>query len=62
MLDHALPDIESWTLLFSNNGLPVLRVTKRRLEEMRADLDHVDARELARLILQDPIIDRTSVV
>ena len=56
MLDHALPDIESWTLLFSNNGLPILRVTKRRLEEMRADLDRVDARELARLILQDPIM------
>ena len=56
MLDHALPDIDSWTLLFSNNGLPVLRVTKRRLEEMRADLDRVDARELARLILQDPIM------
>ncbi|HLO64081.1 MAG TPA: HDOD domain-containing protein, partial [Azonexus sp.] len=56
MLDHALPDIESWTLLFSNNGLPILRVTKRRLEEMRANLDRVDARELARLILQDPIM------
>ncbi|MBS1139557.1 MAG: hypothetical protein H6R13_1010 [Proteobacteria bacterium] len=56
MLDHPLPDIDAWTLLFSNNGLPVLRVTKRRLEEMRADLDRVDARELARLILQDPIM------
>ena len=56
MLDHALPDIDSWTLLFSNNGLPILRVTKRRLEEMRADLDRVDARELARLVLQDPIM------
>jgi len=56
MLDHPLPDIDSWTLFFSNNGLPVLRVTKRRIEEMRADLDHVDARELARLILQDPIM------
>lgn len=56
MLDHPLPDIDSWTLFFSNNGLPVLRVTKRRLEEMRADLDRVDARELARLILQDPIM------
>lgn len=56
MLDHPLPDIESWTLLFSNNSLPVLRVTKRRIEEMRADLDRVDARELARLILQDPIM------
>lgn len=56
MLDHPLPDIDSWTLLFSNNALPVLRVTKRRIEEMRADLDRVDARELARLILQDPIM------
>lgn len=56
MLDHPLPDIDAWTLLFSNNGLPVLRVTKRRIEEMRADLDRVDARELARLILQDPIM------
>ena len=56
MLDHPLPDIDSWTLLFSSNSLPVLRVTKRRLEEMRADLDHVDARELAHIILQDPIM------
>lgn len=56
MLDHPLPDIDSWTLLFSNNALPVLRVTRRRIEEMRADLDRVDARELARLILQDPIM------
>lgn len=56
MLEHALPDIDSWTLLFSNNGLPILRVTKRRLDEMRTDLDRVDVRELARLILQDPIM------
>ncbi|MBS1144508.1 MAG: hypothetical protein H6R14_1914 [Proteobacteria bacterium] len=56
MLDHPLPDLDAWSLFFSNNGLPVLRVTKRRIEEMRADLDRVDARELARLILQDPIM------
>ncbi len=56
MLDHPLPDIDSWALFFSNNGLPVLRVTKRRIEEMRTNLDCVDARELARLILQDPIM------
>jgi HD-like signal output (HDOD) protein len=56
MLDHPLPDLDAWALFFSNNGLPVLRVTKRRIEEMRADLDRVDARELARLILQDPIM------
>jgi len=56
MLDHPLPDLDAWSLLFSNNGLPVLRVTKRRIEEMRTNLDRVDTRELARLILQDPIM------
>jgi len=56
MIDHPLPDQDAWVLLFSNNSMPVLRVTKRRLEEMRADIDNVDARELARVILQDPIM------
>ena len=56
MLDHPLPDIDSWVLLFSNNSLPVLRVTKRHLEEMRENIDRVDARELAKVILQDPIM------
>src|SRR5574343_2027102 len=56
MLDHALPDIESWVLLFNSNSLPVLRITKRRIDEMRSNLDRVDARELARVILQDPIM------
>jgi HD-like signal output (HDOD) protein len=56
MLDHPLQDIDAWILLFSNNSLPVLRVTKRHLEAMREDIDHVDARELARVILQDPIM------
>ena len=56
MLDHPLPDIDAWVLLFNSNSLPVLRITKRRLDEMRANLDRVDARELARVILQDPIM------
>lgn len=56
MLDHPLPDIDSWVLLFNNNSLPILRITKRRIEEMRANLDRVDARELAHLILQDPVM------
>lgn len=56
MIDQPLPDIDAWVLLFSESSLPVLRVTKRRLTEMQADLDRVDARELARVILQDPIM------
>lgn len=56
MLDHPLPEIDDWLVLFSNNSLPVLRVTKRRLDEMRENIDRVDARELAHVILQDPIM------
>lgn len=56
MLDHPLPEIDDWVVLFSNNSLPVLRITKRRLDDMRKNLDRVDARELAHVILQDPIM------
>jgi HD-like signal output (HDOD) protein len=56
MIDAPLPDRDAWVLLFSNNSLPVLRATRRRLDEMRADLDTLDARELAQLILRDPIM------
>lgn len=56
MLEHPLQDTDAWLLLFGNNSLPVLRHTKRRLDEMSADLDRVDARQLAHVILQDPIM------
>ncbi|MDR2186825.1 MAG: HDOD domain-containing protein [Azonexus sp.] len=56
MIDHPLPDTDAWVVLFSNNSLPVLRATRRRLDEMRADLSRVDTRELARLILRDPMM------
>lgn len=56
MLDHPLQDIETWILLFSNNSLPVLRITKQKLNKMRQNIDAVDARELAHIVLQDPIM------
>ncbi len=56
MLDHPLQDTETWVLLFSSNSLPVLRITKQRIEEMRQDMDNVKARELASIIQQDPIM------
>ena len=56
MLEHPLPILEDWVLLFTNNSLPVLRLTRRRLDDMRADIDRVDARDLAKVILQDPIM------
>ncbi len=56
MLDHPLQEIDDWVALFSANNPPVLRITKRRIDEMRENIDRVDARELARVILQDPIM------
>jgi HD-like signal output (HDOD) protein len=56
MLDHPLPGIDDWGVLFSNNTLPVLRITKRHIDEMREDIDRVDARELAKVVLLDPIM------
>jgi HD-like signal output (HDOD) protein len=56
MLDHPLQDIDAWILLFSNNSLPILRVTKRRLDEMRQHQDDVDARELSLLVIHDPLM------
>lgn len=56
MIDHPLPDRDAWVLLFSNSSLPVLRSTQRRLNEMRENLDDLDARKLTHLILHDPIM------
>lgn len=56
MLDHPLPDIDAWVLLFSNNSLPVLRTTQRQLDALRENIDNVNRKELARLILHDPVM------
>lgn len=56
MLDHPLPDLDAWVLLFTSNSLPVLRITKRSLDELRGDLEQVEAREVSRLILHDPVM------
>lgn len=56
MLDHALPSLDSWVLYFSEQELPVLRHTVRRLAEARERMDSVSGREIAGIILQDPMM------
>lgn len=56
MLDHALPSLDSWVLYFSEQELPVLRHTVRRLAEARENIDKVSGREIAAIILQDPMM------
>ena len=56
MLDHPLQDLETWVLYFSGAELPVLRQTARRLEEARQNIDKVSGREIAKIVLQDPLL------
>ena len=56
MLDHALPSLDSWVLYFSEQELPVLRHTVRRLADARERMESVSGREIAHIILQDPMM------
>ena len=56
MLTHPLQDLETWVLFFSGADLPVLRHTARQLEEARAKIDRVSGRDIARIVLQDPLM------
>ncbi len=56
MIERPLPDIDSWVNLFSESSLPILRHTRRQLDELLANIDNVAARDLAQVVLQDPIM------
>jgi HD-like signal output (HDOD) protein len=56
MLDHPLQDLETWVLYFSGAELPILRQTARRLEEARLNIDKVSGRDVASIVLQDPLM------
>lgn len=56
MLDHPLQDLEAWVLYFSGAELPILRQTARRLEEARLNIDNVSGRDIANIVLQDPLM------
>lgn len=56
MLDHPLQDLEAWILYFSGAELPILRQTARRLEEARKNIDRVSGRDIAQIVLQDPLM------
>ncbi len=56
MLTHPLQDLETWVLFFSGADLPVLRHTARQLEEAREKIDRISGRDIARIVLQDPLM------
>ena len=56
MLDQPLQDLEAWVCFLSNAEIPILRKTARRLEEARQNSDSVNGRDIAAIVLQDPLM------
>lgn len=56
MLERPLHDLDAWVLYFSNVELPVLRHTQRQLEAARQNMDTVSGKDLAQIVLQDPLM------
>ncbi len=56
MIEHPLPDIDAWVLFYSQTDMPVLQHTKVELEKLRDNAECVNARFLAAIIMQDPLM------
>ena len=56
MLKKPLLDLESWVSFFSNAELPILRQTARRLDEACQQIDKVSGRDIANIVLLDPLM------
>ena len=56
MIDSRLPSLNAYVEYLTGADLPVLRHTRRQLEEARADADRVTARQLSQIVLQDPLM------
>lgn len=56
MLEHPLQTVESWVAYFNGQELPVLRHTQKQLEIARAQIDVVTSKDIARVVLQDPLM------
>lgn len=56
MLDQPPQDLEAWVSFLSNAEIPILRKTARRLEEARQNIDRVNGRDIASIVLQDPLM------
>lgn len=56
MLNQPLHDLEAWVIFFSNAEMPILRQTARRLEEARRNIDRISGRDIAAIVLQDPLM------
>ena len=56
MPDQPLHDIDTWVSRFSAAQIPILRQTARRLEDARSNVDRIGGREVAAIVLHDPLM------
>lgn len=56
MLQRPLPSLESWVSYLSQADIPVLKRTVRELARLRENEDNVTGRQVAGVILQDPLM------
>ena len=56
MTNQPQQSLESWVDFFSKAEMPVLRKTLRQLEEARSKIDRINGRDIAAIVLQDPLM------
>jgi HD-like signal output (HDOD) protein len=56
MIEQPFKTKEAWIEYFSAVDIPVLRKTARRLDELRQNIDQVNGRDIAPIVLQDPLL------
>ncbi len=56
MVAQHFEAMDAWIEYFGTVDMPILRQTARRLEEARQSIDRVNGREIAAIVLQDPLL------
>ena len=56
MTEHSLKGIDEWVSFLGSNEMPILRQTARKLEQARQNVDTISGRDIASIVLQDPLM------
>ena len=56
MLTTPLPNLTAWTNYFLHMPMPVLRYSTRELEHLSEQAETISAREIASVVMRDPLL------
>ena len=56
MIDQPFDSMEGWVAYLNAAEIPILRQTARRLDEARQNIDRINGRDIAAIVLQDPLL------